>query len=71
MTTEEIIKLNTQDQIVYRRKQIDGNGLCEVRDSNERWKGLLQQQKNIEVLGHVKEKQMSIIVYEFANEEID
>ena len=71
MTTEEIMKLNTQDQIFYRRKQIDGNGLCEVRDSNERWKGLLQQQKNIEVLGHVKEKQMSIIVYEFANEEID
>ena len=22
---------------------IDGNGLCEVRDSNERWKGLLPQ----------------------------
>ena len=57
--------------VVNEGNSINGNGLCEVRDSNERWKGLLQQQKNIEVLGHVKEKQMSIIVYEFANEEID
>ena len=56
MTTEEIMKLNTQDQIFYRRKEINGNRPYEVKDSNERWKGLLQQQKNIEVLGHVKKK---------------
>ena len=41
--------------VVNEGNSIDGNGLCEVRDSNERWKGLLPQKSFMTCQGKIDE----------------